>query len=387
MGRRARVVVWGADAPAPVVETGVPWWGEARSLVEAAEAAVGHPLRLLRRLSVESGKNGQDSEVTYLFELEGGPPADEPDHPLRSPWARSGWIDRVLSWQPVAARLVGRPVQERWWNLSAVLEIPTNDGRVWLKAIPTFFASEAALVEGLRRAEKPVPNVFAHGRTFGLFEHIEGEDQWDPSDEVASELIEKLVDIQLWSANALSTFEGVHLHDRRARRVAADFSALVKRADVRSTIDPAEAEQLDAAAALVDSWAYELESCGLPVTLLHGDFHPGNARGVPGELVILDWADAAIGSPLLDVPTFLARLPSERAAAARELVAGLWSRHVGGVDFNRAFALAEPLRAGIDALVYQEFLDGIEPSERIDHEQDVPAALRRVLDGARRLRS
>lgn len=387
MGRRARVVVWGADGPAPIVEPEVPWWGEARSLVDAAEAAVGHRLRLLRRLSVEGGQNGHDSEVTYLFEREGGPAADEPDHPLRSPWARSGWIDQVLSWEPVAERLVGRPVQEKWWNLSAVLEIPTNAASLWLKAIPAFFASEAALVDCLRRAQKPVPNVVAHARTFGLYEHIEGADQWDPSDEVVGELIDKLVDIQLWSAPRLSVFEGARVHDRRAGRLAADFSALVKRTDVRSTLDPAEAEELDAAVALVVSWAYELETCGLPVTLLHGDFHPGNTRGVPGDLVILDWTDAAVGSPLLDIPTFLVRLPAERAAAAREGVAMAWSRHVRGIDFDRAFALAEPLRAAIDALVYQEFLDGIEPSERIDHEQDVPASLRRVIESARRLRS
>ena len=32
----------------------------------------------------------------------------------------------------------------------------------------------------------------------------------------------------------------------------------------------------------------DIESCGLPDTLVHGDFHPGNVRGVDGRMVILD---------------------------------------------------------------------------------------------------
>ena len=385
MARRATVVVAGDVGDPPVVEPEVPWWGEARSLVAAAEEAVGAPLRLLRRLSVERGEDGVDPEVTYLFEREGGPPAEEPDHPLRSPWARSGWIDEVLAWEPVASRLAGRPVQEKWWNLSAVLEIPTATGSTWLKAIPPFFADEGRVIELLSR-DFPVPSVLARGQRMSLLAPIPGEDQWEASDAAVEELMTLLVEIQLWSTGRLDEFLEAGGHDRRAARLTQDFAALLRRDDVRSTIDAKELDELDAVAPSVREWANELEACGLPVTLLHGDFHPGNARGVPGELVLLDWTDAAVGSPLLDLPPFLVRLPPERAAAARELVMRLWSRHVADVDFVRAFALGELMRGVTDALTFREFLDGIEPSERIDHETDVPAALRRVLEGARKLR-
>ena len=360
------MVVAGDDGEPPIVEPEVPWWAETRSLVSAAEEAVGAPLRVLRRLSVESGENGGNSEVAYLFEREGGPPADEPDHPLRSPWARSGWLDEVLAWDPVASRLVGRPVQEKWWNLSAVLEIPTADGSAWLKAIPRFFADEGRVIELLSSFR--VPRLLGVGERMSLLAPIAGEDQWEPDDAAIEELITSLVEIQLWSVDRLDDFVAIGARDRRAARLAEDFAVFPDMPPIRE-------------------WAEELEACGLPLTLLHGDFHPGNARGVHGELVILDWTDAAVGSPLLDLPTFFVRLSPERAALARSLAVELWSRHVSGVDFERAFALAEALRAAMDALVYQEFLDGIEPSEQMDHEADVPAALRRVLEGARRLRS
>ena len=365
MGRRARVVVAGDDGEPPIVEPEVPWWAETRSLVSAAEEAIGAPLRVLRRLSIESGENGGDSEVTYLFEREGGPPADEPDHPLRSPWARSGWVDEVLAWEPVASRLVGRPVQEKWWNLSAVLEVPTAHGSTWLKAIPPFFADEGRVIELLSNFR--VPLLLGVGDRMSLMAPIAGEDQWDPDDAAIEELITSLVEIQVWSVDRLDDFLAVGARDRRAARLAEDFAAFP---DMPS----------------IQEWAEELEGCGLPITLLHGDFHPGNARGVPGELVILDWTDAAVGSPLLDLPAFLVRLSPDRAAFARSLAVQLWSEHVGGVDFERAFDLAEALRGAMDALVYQEFLDGIEPAERIDHAADVPAALRRVLEAAHKLR-
>ena len=59
----------------------------------------------------------------------------------------------------------------------------------------------------------------------------------------------------------------------------------------------------------------DLASCGLPDTLVHGDFHPGNTRGVPGRtetLVLLDWGDSGVGNPLLDLPPFLGVLAPEQ---------------------------------------------------------------------------
>ena len=364
MGRRARVVVAGGHGEPPIVEPEVPWWAEARSLVAAAEATIGSPLRVLRRLSVESGENGRDSEVTYLFEREGGPPADEPDHPLRSPWARSGWLDRALAWEPVASITSGRAVQEKWWNLSAVLEVPASENSVWLKAIPAFFADEGrviTLLSGFR-----VPRLLAADDGMALMASIPGEDQWQADDAVVEELVETLVEIQLWSVDHVDEFLAAGARDRRADHLVADFAAFSGMPSIAG-------------------WAQELESCGLPMTLLHGDFHPGNARGARGGLVILDWTDAAVGSPLLDLPPLFARLTPAGASAARELVARIWSRHFPGIDFDRAFALAEALRAAMDALTYRTFLDNIEPAERIDHAADVPAALRRLLEATRRL--
>lgn len=251
-------------------------------------------------------------------------------------------------------------VQEKWWNLSAVLEVPTADGSAWLKAIPPFFADEGRVIDLLSGFS--VPRLLGVTDRMSLMEPIPGEDQWQADDAAVEELITKLVEIQLWSIDRLDAFVQAGANDWRA--------------DALHAVMP-EAGQ----------WAFELDSLGLPTTLLHGDFHPGNARGAAGDLVLLDWTDAAIGCPLIDLPSFLAWLSPERAAATRELFARAWAHHISGVEFDRGFALAEAVRAAWDAVTYQTFLDGVEPAERIDHETDVQWALRRLEDAALRLRA
>jgi hypothetical protein len=56
---------------------------------------------------------------------------------------------------------------------------------------------------------------------------------------------------------------------------------------------------VDACAALID--------IGLPDTLIHGDLHPGNVVLTPAGHVVVDWSDAAIGNPFVDLVTFVIR--------------------------------------------------------------------------------
>ena len=96
------------------------------------------------------------------------------------------------------------------------------------------------------------------------------------------------------------------------------------------------ADQLDAATAsacwlLVDGLPERfaaLERCGVPDTLVHGDFHPGNLRGERDghsqpdgrRPTLLDWGDCGVGHPLMDRAAFLDRSPAEH----REDVVSRW---------------------------------------------------------------
>jgi aminoglycoside phosphotransferase (APT) family kinase protein len=121
-----------------------------------------------------------------------------------------------------------------------------------------------------------------------------------------------------------------------------------------------------------------LAECGLPDTLIHGDFHPGNFRGDATTLTLLDWADSGGGHPLLDQPAFLSRIAAETVAPVRAHWIAEWRKHAPGSDPQRAATLLAPIAAARQAAIYQRFLDSIEPSEHPYHRGDPEAWLKRA---------
>ena len=125
-----------------------------------------------------------------------------------------------------------------------------------------------------------------------------------------------------------------------------------------------------------------LAECGLPETVVHGDLHPGNWRYGDGPPVVLDVADAHLGNPVLDGVRAIGYLPAalRRTAATAWIVA--WTAAVPRSRPVEALRSAKPLAYLGYAVRYQEFLDNIEPSERVYHWGDPVAMIRCALDSA-----
>ena len=132
-------------------------------------------------------------------------------------------------------------------------------------------------------------------------------------------------------------------------------------------------------------WRWDmLDGCGLPDTLVHGDFHPGNWRRGDGAPVVLDFADAHWGTPVLDALRAVDFLPPDRRTPAARAWIAAWTAAVPGAHPADALRIAEPLAHLACALRYQEFLDNIEPSERVYHGGDPAAAIRTAIACAAR---
>ena len=121
----------------------------------------------------------------------------------------------------------------------------------------------------------------------------------------------------------------------------------------------------------------------MPDTLVHGDYHPGNLRGEPGHLTMLDWGDTGVGQPLLDMPAFLEVAPPASLARIRAHWLDAWRAAVPGCDAGRAAELLAPVAAGRQAVIYQTFVDNIEPVERRHHDADALEWLGRTAALAR----
>ncbi|MFC7589670.1 phosphotransferase family protein [Nonomuraea antimicrobica] len=127
----------------------------------------------------------------------------------------------------------------------------------------------------------------------------------------------------------------------------------------------------------------ELNACGLPETVVHGDFHTGNWRSNGGTAVVLDFADAHVGHPVLD--GLRTRMFMSEADWHLPITTWIdaWRKHAPGSNPARALELAEPYQHLFYAVRYQEFLDGIELSERVYHDGDPVGELRKALRAIR----
>ncbi|MFD8417800.1 aminoglycoside phosphotransferase family protein [Streptomyces sp. NPDC059466] len=366
------------------------------------------------------------------------------DEVFRSPWARADGLRALLGWAEETLAATGRPVtgpveQRRTWNLAGLFRLPTARGPVWLKATPRFAADEAAVITAFARVDTGlVPVLLASGERRILMEHVPGVDCWQPSAATVGAAMERFVAAQAALAEQgpvclgeapppsdraegpvvpgsgegpAPSGSGVGLSpsgagdglspsaagdglspsaagdgrwsasgvpDRRAPGLVSAVHALLD--------GPASGElsrqELLAARELTRRWE-RLAECGLPDTLVHGDFHPGNWRSDGGPPVVVDFADAHWGHPVLDGLRAHHFLPEPLRATAARAWTDAWKARLPASDPARALALAEPLGQLTYAVRYQEFLDGIEPSERIYHEGDPADAIRAALRCAR----
>jgi Ser/Thr protein kinase RdoA (MazF antagonist) len=354
----------------------IPWWAEVTPVVSHLEAALGVPVVVLRLLGVEGSDGARDGHVTYhvaaLEPLSKHGVCDfvDDDHPLRLPWARVCGIGALVEWASRYVELTGRPEQRKTWNLAALFRLPTTVGPVWLKAIPPFAAAEPAAIAALAEVDPTlVPTVLASAPGRLLLVDVPGVDCWDAGPELVADVVHRMAAAQARI-------------DRPPPGLPYRCLEYLARA-VRDLLDgPVGAEltveERAAANAMQPRWE-QLADCALPDTLVHGDFHPGNWRSGDGRPVVLDFADAHIGNPVLDGLRAIDFLPADRRGAAAGAWVAAWSAALPRTRPAEALAIAGPLAHFAYAVRYQEFLDNIEPSERIYHLGDPAAVIRDAI--------
>jgi hypothetical protein len=343
---------------------------------------------VLRLLTVAGSDGARDGHVTYHAEAleppRGGLAPAQPalrdlvfgDHPLRLPWARPDGLRDLLTWAADQVELAGRPRQRKTWNLACLFRLPAAGGPAWLKAVPGFAAAEPAALAAFAAADPAlVPAVLASAPGRLVLADVAGTDSWEAPVPVVTEAVTRLV-----TAQARIAARPGPVPDRRPEILAAAVRGLLDGPAVPELSD----SERQAARDLLPRWE-RLAGCGLPDTLVHGDFHPGNWRhDADGKPVILDFADAHWGNPVLDGLRAIDFLPAGRRPAAAAAWTSAWAAAVPSSRPTDALRVAEPLAHLAYAVRYQEFLDNIEPSERVYHQGDPAAAIRHALAAARR---
>ncbi len=355
-------------------EVETPWWQDVLPIVEQVPGVT-----VLRLLACgPNDDNLMGGPVTYLVEVAGETPSglkawpgELEDHPLRMPWASPGGPARDLDWVAGEAEIEGTPTQHRAWNLSAIWSIPLARSTAWLKCVPPFFAHEAAVLRLL--AGETVPCLLGAEGHRVLLAEMPGRDGYEASSEEQVASVEALVTLQLNTADRVSEFLAAGVPDRRGARLSALCADVVER---RAPSDERLRSLVDTAGERMAA----VEECGLPDVLVHGDAHAGNTRLGASHPIWFDWGDSIVGNPLLDLVALSEDSDGEksRGAGVESHWLGLWADAVPHSDPQRAWQLLRPLAELRLAVLYQSFLDQIEPSERPFHERDVLPALERA---------
>ncbi len=373
----------------PPFQAELPWWQDAECLVRWVREHHGVEVTILRLLSATLPAP-PGGGVTYLAQVDQARARSLPlvswdgaldQHPLRLPYAAPGGPDRDLAWaasalEELGIRRTGHPQQIRTWNLSSLWRIPVEAGLVWLKCVPMFFAHEGAILARLQHA--PVPQLLAQEGNRILMPEIPGEDQYEAQGHTLLALIAILVGLQMEWIGREQELLGIGLPDWREVPLTELIESVVRRTapDLADRDRHALGNLIDGAPQRFAS----LEECGIPSSLVHGDFAPGNARGDDDRLVLMDWGDCGVGHPLLDQSAFVDRIPQEQAPAVRKHWGHLWRQAIPGSDPERAADILAPLAAARQAVIYQGFLDNIEPSEHPYHRGDPADWLTRAAE-------
>jgi hypothetical protein len=351
------------------VTVGTPWWQD----VEPVHLC--YPgftvLRLLDGVPAQGATVG--GHVRYLAQACSGTRAGPSlsncdvvvtDHPLRMPWARPGGPVADIAWASGRVERTGPAVQHRTWNLSAIWSMPIAQGTAWLKCVPGFFGHEGAVLGLL--AGPGVPRLIAAAGHRVLLGDLGGRDGHRATVEETLPLIDSLVELQHRTVARVPELLAAGVPDARWPTLLPALATLVA---LRAPHDSRLSRLLGTA----EDRAKAIDECGLPDSLVHGDAHPGNARLGTEPPVWFDWGDSRVGNPLLDLAV-LETAPDCRRLLEQHWLAA-WARAVPGSEPGRAWKLLRPLAVLRTALVYQTFLDNIEPSERVYHIGAVGPAL------------
>ncbi len=367
----------------PAIPVSTPWWPDVEPVVSAIRERYGLTVTVLRLLEADRPQP-HGGVVTYLAEAR--EPVDAVawrgelrPHPLRQRYAEPGGPAADLAWATSALlslgmRPMGPPLQIRTWNLSSIWRIPTEGETVWLKSVPPFFAHEAPLLSAL--SGQRVPTVLSYEAGRMLLREAPGEDMHNAGLSECKEMVDLLIGLQEMWRHRVDLLLSLGLPDWRGPALIPAIGEVVSRtAGQLSTEDRTTltgfVEQLPLRFA-------EIDACGLPDTLAHGDFHPGNLRGDGRGLTLLDWGDSGVGHPLLDQSAFFERQPTGAVPELKEFWSRRWLEACPRSNPAKAADLIAPIAAARQAVTYRRFLDNIEPAEHPYHQGDPARWLRQT---------
>lgn len=231
-----------------------------------------------------------------------------------SPFAKPGWLRKLFLWTrqqiaPFGFRLTGAFQQLNASPTFNLIRLETEDGGVWFKATGEPHSSELPVTVALARLfPRFVPPILGVHPTWNgwLSEDVAGVSLDQVADfDAWRQVAEQLAELQIESIGKTTALLEAQAKDLRVSQLMERIDPFVERMSelmaVQEKPTPAplvQSELATLAGGLKESCVL-LEDLGLPNTLGHIDFNPGNILVSGDHCVFLDWAEGCVTNPLL----------------------------------------------------------------------------------------
>ncbi len=276
-------------------------------------------------------------------------------------FARPGWLQELFQWTeeqigPLGLRLTGAFRQLNASPTFSLTRMETNAGALWFKATGEPNSHELPVTVALGGLfPRYIPRILAvhHAWNGWLSAEVEGV-SLDQSTDVPTweRAAEELAELQIASVGKTVELLEAQTKDLRVPNLVERIDPFVARmgelmaAQEKPTPAPLVRSELVTLAEGLKECCALLASCGLPNTLGHLDFNPGNILVSGDRCVFLDWAEGCVAPPLLTfeyLREHVARSGIEESAVGERLSAAYlraWASFYSPGDLRRALTLS-----------------------------------------------
>jgi hypothetical protein len=234
--------------------------------------------------------------------------------PSQAPFARPGWLAELFAWveqqlAPLGLHLTGRFRQLNAAPSFSLIQLETNESAVWFKATGEPNRHELGVTTCVARLfPGSVPEMLGiHAAWNGWLMREAPGSTLDDVPELAEWLqtAESLARLQIGSiGREAQLLDGGCMDLRLPRLIGAvdswiDCMRVLMAAQQKQTPAPLTDLELTLLGGALKEACSCVSEIGVPATLGHIDFNPGNIVVSPGRYVFLDWAEACVTNPFV----------------------------------------------------------------------------------------
>ena len=233
---------------------------------------------------------------------------------LRRPWARPGWFVRARAWiveqcRHLGVRVSGPVAQIRTWRRCCLLTIPTSEGLLYFKALPSASAHEVALL-GLLARHFPARVVQV------LATHA--DHHWLLMADLCGDPLDSVVEITQWERSVrdyaalqvtmtryYEALLSLGCPDQRPQSLSDQIDPFLANWPGDTILSSADRDRLNAMAPHLKARCTELTTAAVPATVEHGDLWPSNVALTSRGPAYFDWSESSVAHPFFSMYFFL----------------------------------------------------------------------------------